>query len=70
MSEDPYEKIVTWGDVYKQTVGLAEEAEVQEDGDWGEEGYAPLHPLFCLFGPSFALFRDQCLVLLYPTTVS
>lgn len=38
MSDDPYEKIVTWGDVYQQTVELAEEAEVQEEGDWGVEG--------------------------------
>lgn len=41
MSNDPYDKVVTWGDVYKQTVGLSEEAEVQEDGDWGEEGCVP-----------------------------
>lgn len=54
MSEDPYEKIVTWGDVYKQTVGLAEEAEVQEDGDWGEEGYARTA---LIFGPLAPLYR-------------
>lgn len=45
MSEDPYEKIVTWNDVYYQTVGLGEEAEEQMDSGWGEEGYVILfHP--------------------------
>ena len=41
MSEDPYEKIVTWNDVYYQTVGLSEEAKKQMDEEWGEEGCAP-----------------------------
>lgn len=39
MSDDPYEKIVSWNDVYNQTVGLSEEAAEQEEGEWGEEGF-------------------------------
>jgi len=41
MSDDPFDKVVTWGDVYKQTVGLSEEAAEQQGSDWGEEGYEP-----------------------------
>jgi hypothetical protein len=42
MSDDPHDKVVTWNDVYYQTVDLAKEAEEQLDSDWGEEGYVPI----------------------------
>lgn len=55
MSDDPYEKIVSWNDVYNQTVGLSQEAAEQDDEDWGEEGYVLLLSLFTLVPISTAL---------------
>ena len=48
MSDDPHEKIVTWNEVYYQTVGLAEEAAEQMGSEWGEEGYVVSSAHYCI----------------------
>lgn len=60
MADESDDKIVTWNDVYYQTVGLPEEA-AEIGSDWGEEGYAkPPQRFYRFLAYGYHLFSLFC----------